>query len=370
MVFSTNCYDRTLVSTRCFCDDILKQECVESCSIVSVTDSTLSFEQQLECLMEAVHALQEQGMSTVFMRIFLSDPANQTESLAQYMDQKYPVSIVGQAPLNGTKIAAWVWHRKDAVVSRLGDGLHKVEWRGATEIWSTSALSNANGAYNQTVELLDNLNKALQAGSMSLSNDCIRTWFFVQNIDTNYKGVVDGRNDVFDQHNLTPYTHFIASTGIEGRSSNPQNIVMLDAMGIKGVDVKVSHLYGETHLNRTSEYGVRFERGTVVLYSSVKHVFISGTASIDNMGNILYEANIGLQTLRMLENVEVLLAEAGCGFEDVAAATVYLRDPADYCVVNSIIGNRFPELPYVIVLAPVCRPGWLIEMECVAVAKV
>ena len=30
---------------------------------------------------------------------------------------------------------------------------------------------------------------------------------------------------------------------------------------------------------------------------------------------------------------------------------------------------RFPNVPRMITLAPVCRPGWLVEMECMAVRK-
>ena len=29
--------------------------------------------------------------------------------------------------------------------------------------------------------------------------------------------------------------------------------------------------------------------------------------------------------------------------------------------------ERFPDTPRVFVYAPVCRPGWLIEMECMGV---
>jgi enamine deaminase RidA (YjgF/YER057c/UK114 family) len=47
--------------------------------------------------------------------------------------------------------------------------------------------------------------------------------------------------------------------------------------------------------------------------------------------------------------------------------TVYLRDMADYAVVKQLFDERFPHTPKVILLAPVCRPGWLIEMECMAV---
>ena len=217
-------------------------------------------------------------------------------------------------------------------------------------------------------KLLDDLSSALQAHGMTLQDDCVRTWLFVQNIDVNYKGVVDGRNSVFDRHGLTCDTHFISSTGIEGRTLNHANKVMLDAVAVKGIGVEQQYLYGASHLNRTSEYGVRFERGTVVRYPDFKHVFISGTASIDNKGQVMYPGDIVRQTGRMIENVEVLLAESGCSFNDVPAITVYLRDPSDYAVVKQILAERFPEHPLIVTLAPVCRPGWLIEMECVAIS--
>ena len=50
-----------------------------------------------------------------------------------------------------------------------------------------------------------------------LADNCIRTWFFVQNVDVNYAGVVKARNEVFVTQNLTEKTHYIASTGIGGR---------------------------------------------------------------------------------------------------------------------------------------------------------
>ena len=69
----------------------------------------------------------------------------------------------------------------------------------------------------------------------------------------------------------------------------------------------------------------------------------------------------------MWENVEVLLAEAGAGFDDVAQMIVYLRDIADYQAVRKMYEARFPNHPKVFLWAPVCRPGWLVEMECIAV---
>jgi enamine deaminase RidA (YjgF/YER057c/UK114 family) len=99
-------------------------------------------------------------------------------------------------------------------------------------------------------------------------------------------------------------------------------------------------------------------------------VIISGTASIDNKGQIKHPKDIVSQTRRMWENVKALLAEAECTFDDVAEIVVYLRDVADYGVVSKLFEERFAGKPYIIVHAPVCRPGWLVEMECMAVKQV
>ena len=46
--------------------------------------------------------------------------------------------------------------------------------------------------------------------------------------------------------------------------------------------------------------------------------------------------------------------------------------PADYAVVNQLFEEKFggnagrKATPFILVNAPVCRPGWLIEMECMA----
>ena len=66
----------------------------------------------------------------------------------------------------------------------------------------------------------------------------------------------------------------------------------------------------------------------------------------------------------MMENISALLEEAGASIGDIMQAIVYLRDPADYENVQKYISTHYPHL---IVLAPVCRPGWLIETECVAI---
>ena len=130
---------------------------------------------------------------------------------------------------------------------------------------------------------------------------------------------------------------------------------------------QVNHIYGRTHLNATYEYGVTFERGTTIHYGDRNHVIISGTASINNKGEVMYPGDVKKQTLRMWENVEVLLNEAGASYDNVMQLVVYLRDISDFHTVKPMFDKRFPNIPKIFTLAPVCRPQWLIEMECVAI---
>ena len=83
----------------------------------------------------------------------------------------------------------------------------------------------------------------------------------------------------------------------------------------------------------------------------------------------MYPKDIESQTRRMWENVEALLKEADCTYDDVTHMIVYLRDIADYEKVRTLYEERFSGYPYVIVHAQVCRPGWLVEMECIAIKK-
>jgi enamine deaminase RidA (YjgF/YER057c/UK114 family) len=194
--------------------------------------------------------------------------------------------------------------------------------------------------------------------------------FFVQNVDVNYKGLVEARKMFFSNHDLNEQTHYITSTGIEGRHAQSDIHVLFDAYAVKGLKKgQQKFLQASTHLNPTYQYGVTFERGVKVLYEDRDHILISGTASINKEGDIVDPGNITGQTERMLENIKALLLEADASFEDLVQMIVYLRDISDYQIVNSIFEERFPDVPKIITLAPVCRPGWLIETECIAVKE-
>ena len=222
----------------------------------------------------------------------------------------------------------------------------------------------------QTERLLIDYEETLRRFGATLADNCIRTWFFVRDVDTQYAGMVKARRENFIEQGLTQHTHYIASTGIGGLPADTRALVQLGTYALLGFEpAQQRYLYAKTHLNSTYEYGVTFERGTRMDYGDRSHVYISGTASINNKGEVVYVGDIIRQTERMWENVGALLAEAESGYEDVAQIIVYLRDICDYETVKAMFEKKFPNTPFVITYAPVCRPTWLIEMECVAIKK-
>ena len=231
-------------------------------------------------------------------------------------------------------------------------------------------VKNQGDSAQQTEALLTEYETMLSKFNATLAENCIRTWFFVRDVDTNYHGLVVARRENFVQQGLTEKTHYISSTGIGGSPADTKALVQLGTYAITGLEPDQQHyLYAPTHLNPTYEYGVTFERGTVVEYGDRDHIFISGTASINNKGEVEHIGDIILQTKRMWKNVEALLKEGNSDFDDVMQIIVYLRDTADYEVVKALFAERFPHIPTVITLAPVCRPTWLVEMECIAVKE-
>ena len=345
-------------------------------AMLRVTNPRLTYMEQVHCFMEAYDQLMQgemKGAVAVFKRFFVSDAANQANYLQALHAERSDcaLSIIEQPPLDGSKVALWVYIQRGVQTKALANGIYEVKHGGYRHLWMAGACNQASNSEYQMRLLFNDYVMQLLENGCCLADNCIRTWIFVQNVDVNYAGVVKARNEVFATQNLTDKTHFIASTGIAGRHANPKVLVQMDAYAVDGIcKEQVHYLYAPTHLNPTYEYGVSFERGTYVDYGDRRQVFISGTASINNKGEIMYPGDIRQQTLRMWENVETLLKEAECAFEHVAHLLVYLRDIADYTIVREMFEERFPNIPKVFLLAPVCRPGWLVEMECMAVKSI
>lgn len=329
------------------------------------------FEGQLARIYEGERRLADlpriAGSAPILKRYFLSDSTNQQPLMRQETD--CAVSVIQQPPLDGSKIAVWIYLQKGSKVANTG-GMIVAEHNGYRHLWKMGMHEHKGDSAWQTESLLINYEEILENFGATLAGNCIRTWFLVRDVDTQYAGMVKARKENFREQGLTEQTHFISSTGIGGSPADTRALVQMGTYALTGfVPAQQRYLYAPTHLNPTYEYGVTFERGTVMEYGDRAHVFISGTASINNKGEVVHVGDIVKQTERMWENVSTLLEEGGAAFDDVMQIIVYLRDICDYPVVKAMFDRKFPDTPHVITLAPVCRPTWLIEMECIAVTE-
>ena len=301
-----------------------------------------------------------EGRHLQLAKVFLSDAQNQyndltSSTLYTSILSHAACSIIEQPPLDGSKISILVktTDEEDNFI------LHSIRL--------TEEETRGANSYIQTMLIFNKYLESVRKMGLTLRDHCVRTWIYVADIDVNYEGMVRARNDVFRSQGLTTETHFIASTGIGGFSQTRSASVAIDFLTfpkVKESDKK--YLKALDNLNPTHEYGVSFERGTRMTVGDKQTFFISGTASIDKFGKAMYVGDIKMQTARLLQNIGALLHDGGATMNDVRYFFVYLRDASDREVVERFLQETYPNVPHVLLQGKVCRPEWLVEMECVA----
>ncbi len=320
------------------------------------------FSEQLESLKRTLVSVLGgvQNCHIVCARFYLSDIHNQYDALVEsdlYREYfaRVSVSIVEQSPLDGSKIAV----------------LYKVSEQPYEEFLfqplRLTAAETAGSCYEQTKTLLNRYARQLEERGLDMATNLVRTWIYVADIDHDYADVVRARNDVFAEYGLTAETHFVASTGIGGTTEQMAAKVAIDFLTYPGIKESDKHyLTAPEFLNATHEYGVAFERGTRLTTPSGTTYFISGTASINKQGKVIWRNNVKKQLDRILDNINALLDGGGSGLSRIDYLIVYLRDAADHDWTVRAIRRLFRDTPLLVVQAKVCRPEWLIEIEAVA----
>lgn len=330
-------------------------------------------------------ALAARGLHTgtvIFRRFFCSDLANQVAALAagtssnrDLPDEICAISWVQQPPAPPAKVALWAYHVLDPAsefITKWTTGPTLTWQRNShAHLWTTGLVPRAAGsAEEQTRDVLQQYAALLDAHNLSLARHVLRTWLFVRDIGTDYEGVVAARRELFREHGLTPRTHFIASTGIEGGCADPHARLMLDAYAVAGVQPdQITFLAAPDHLGPTHAYGVTFERATRIAWRDRAHIVVSGTASIDPQGRVLHAGDVLAQLDRALDNVAALLHQGGAALADLAVLVAYVRDASDRAAVQARLRERCGHVPAEVLVAAICRPAWLVEIEGLAIVR-
>jgi hypothetical protein len=169
-----------------------------------------SIEAQLDWVFRAYQdALDSIGLDTqtaVFRRFFCSDLTNQTGALTarpfsnpQNPDDPCAISHVCQPPLPPAKVSLWAYHisDSDSELEKEKQGTSLILKRNKLSHCWTTGLTHPAGEtpYTQTRGIFEEYGAFLRIQGMTLADNLIRTWFFVQDIDANYHGLVAARKE-------------------------------------------------------------------------------------------------------------------------------------------------------------------------------
>ncbi len=97
-------------------------------------------------------------------------------------------------------------------------------------------------------------------------------------------------------------------------------------------------------------------------------IFVSGQVPIDPDTNKFIESDIKAETLRTLENIEMVLKGAGASRTDIVKCGVFLKDGKDFGAMNeayvAFFGDHKPARTTVEV--KFASPNMLVEIDAVA----
>jgi aminoacrylate peracid reductase len=100
-------------------------------------------------------------------------------------------------------------------------------------------------------------------------------------------------------------------------------------------------------------------------------IYVSGTLAMDVDGKVIGPGDARAQTIAVLDLVKSAIETGGGSLETVMFNHIFLKDLADYAVMNEVYRTYFPiHLParYTI-QTPLVRPEFLVEIASVALVK-
>jgi 2-iminobutanoate/2-iminopropanoate deaminase len=99
-------------------------------------------------------------------------------------------------------------------------------------------------------------------------------------------------------------------------------------------------------------------------------VFVSGQGSVNPATNELELGDIRSETRRALENVQIILQEAGSSLRDVVRVGVFLADMKDFEAMNEVYQEFFSKDPPARTTVGADLPKKIkVEIDCIARAR-
>lgn len=242
----------------------------------------------------------------------------------------------------------------------------------ANDKWGEYVLVKGVGPSNlsaspcdQMRSALNNLDAALADFGMNFAH-VVRTWIYADGILGWYADLNRARDEFFRRHGV--FDRFVpASTGI-GWSCGDGTRIVLGAYAVRGRkpgDV-VREMQPSPLQCPALEYGSSFSRAVELRTPGWRRVLVSGTASIlPGSHEVAHVGDADAQVDCTMRAVEAIYASRGLSLSDITGALVYLKHESVRAAWNRWLDGHpeFPRAHARSIVAEVCRPEWLFEIE-------
>lgn len=232
-----------------------------------------------------------------------------------------------------------------------------------TTLRSSNLYGRGRDRFEQALDMFRVADRLLRQCGMEFS-DVDRTWIQLRHIDRDYDVLNRARRAFFAEKGVEVRP---ASTAVGGTPFSSEHDFSLSLDAVHAPGRPPFERMSAATLNEAWSYGADFSRGLRVATVNDVVLWVSGTASIDEVGSTVHVGDFDAQVARMLRNIEALLARQRAAFSDVQSAVTYLKHgSAARRLLASFRRDGFDGFPCAIVEAPLCRRDLLCETEVVA----
>ena len=223
----------------------------------------------------------------------------------------------------------------------------------------------------QATEIFGEIERLLAAEGMTFAN-VVRTWFYNDNINDWYAEFNSARTRFFEAHHVFE-TFLPASTGIG--HPNPFGAALVAgffAQVVKNPE-KAGKLIVKSPLQTDAmTYRSSFSRAAEAYSAGRRRLFVSGTASIlPDSSDVAYLDDPVRQIDCAMRAALAIVESRGMTKRDVPRAIVYLKKPEYHEPWQAWLRREgLPPNWATELVAEVCRPEWLFEVELDAVGGV
>jgi len=261
-------------------------------------------------------------------------------------------------------------------------GKHKEVWGAGlgNDLFEKSTRKAADAAFDSVVGILSQEKMTL--------NNVVRQWNYIGDIlkmndgFQNYQIFNEVRSEYYKKYRTIQ--GYPAATGIGMKYGG----VFLDFCALEADDTlrikpvknpnqSNAYEYGQQVLKgsilngKTAKHPPQFERALLIVNSTYKYLFISGTASIIGQETI-GKGDVREQTLVTIENINKLTQSDHLGElpgdQDFVRGKytllrVYVKNQEHFDEVRKICSDHFPHVPAIFIEADICREDLLMEIE-------